>query len=233
MTLVIIGFCLVVAVVVPPRGGLTRSATGADPAAAVSHHADPVLAFGRWLTRSRRHRLLIGALPEFVDLVARGLRGGANLHVALTEAAEGEGPASRSIREVLIRVAGGERLGEGFDRWAGGLDHPDANVVRAVLRLGESTGGALAVPLERAAATLRERAALSDEIRALTAQARVSSMVVALAPLGFLGVVTLVDRGSATVLFTSPLGLACLVAGLVLDAVGIVWMSRIAAAVEQ
>ncbi len=233
MTLVIVGCCLVVAAVVPPRGRRSRSTAAVDTAMVISRRVDPLRGFGRWLTRSRRHRLLIGALPEFVDLVARGLRGGANLHVALAEAAEGEGPASRSIREVLARVAGGERLGEGVDRWAAGLDHPDALMVRAVLRLGESTGGALALPLERAAATLRERAALSDEIRALTAQARASSMVVALAPLGFLGMVTLVDPGSATVLFTTPLGMVCLVVGLGLDAVGIAWMSRIAAAVEQ
>jgi tight adherence protein B len=232
MTVVIAALCLGVAAAAPSRARLVRPATVAP---AADGRAGPGVVHRLWLMmgRSRRRRRLIAALPELVDLIARALRGGANLQLAMAEAAASEGPASESLRAVLARVAAGERLGDGVDRWAAGLTHPDADMVRAVLRLGGSTGGALAVSLERTAATLRERTALADEIRALTAQARASSLVVALAPLGFLGVVVTVDRDSAAVLFTTPLGFACLLTGLLLDAAGIVWMSQIAAAVAR
>jgi len=232
MTVVIAALCFGVAVAAPSRARLARS-IAISPTGDRRAGPGPVHRLWLMMGSSRRRRRLIGALPELVDLIARGLRGGANLQLSMADAAASDGPASESLRAVLARVEAGERLGDGVDRWAAGLAHPDADMVRAVLRLGESTGGALAVSLERTAATLRERTALADEIKALTAQTRASSLVVALAPLGFLGVVVTVDRDSAAVLFTTPLGFACLVIGLLLDAAGIIWMSRIAAAVAR
>ncbi len=238
MTLIIATLCVVLAHAVPHRLGVRASEI---TAAASSKHSrsDPVIhiwhSFVRVVTQSRQRRAMVAALPGLVELIARSLRGGANLHGALTEAARREGPACESLRPCVARIDQGERLGVAVDRWAtdfaGGSG--EADVVRAVVMLGELTGGALAEPLERCAATLRERAALADEIRALTAQTRASSLVVALAPLGFLGVVALVDRDSVRVLFATPLGLGCLTMGLILDALGIYWMSKLASGVTR
>jgi tight adherence protein B len=74
---------------------------------------------------------------------------------------------------------------------------------------------------------LRERREVAGEVRALATQARTSAGVLAVAPLAFTGLVSTIEPGAVAFLVTSPLGLACLLLGLALEALGAVWMTRI------
>jgi len=77
------------------------------------------------------------------------------------------------------------------------------------------------------AETLRGRLAVAAEVRALSSQARLSGLVIALAPLVFSALATATDARTADFLFRRPIGLACLVAGLGLDACAAAWMVRV------
>ncbi|MBT5851713.1 MAG: hypothetical protein HOH36_14900 [Acidimicrobiaceae bacterium] len=183
--------------------------------------------------RARAHRGLVGDLPDVLEMIARSLRGGTNLRGALADAMKHDSPAAHSLRPVMLRINAGDRLGEALDAWASRIDDPAADLVRAVLRLGDETGTAVASSLEQAATSLRDRAALTAEIQALSSQARLSSMVIGFAPLAFLAVSAIVDPASAAVLVTTRFGLACLALGLGLDVIGVRWMRRIGAGVAQ
>jgi len=186
------------------------------------------------LSRGDRKSLrVMESLPEMLELLARSLRGGAGLHLALGDLAKSGNRAGQSLGPVLRRVEAGGRLGESLDQWVVELGHRDASVVRAVVLLGDSTGGSMAPALDRAAATIRERSALRDEIRALTSQSRASAMVIAASPVGFLAVVAVTDPKTSHVLFSTSIGRACLMGGLFLDGLGLLWMSRLTAGVER
>ena len=181
----------------------------------------------------RRRRMAIAQLPEMLDVLARELRGGRNLHEALETAAALPALHSLGLDALVVRFASGERLVEALDRWAGALDHPDGDLVRAVVSLGSVTGGALAASMERAALTLRERAGLVDEVRVLTAQTRASALLLFVAPIGFLMLLLALDPASSTVLFATGVGQVCLVLGLVLNVCGFVWMRWLVASVTR
>ncbi|MCQ3806511.1 MAG: type II secretion system F family protein [Acidimicrobiaceae bacterium] len=185
--------------------------------------------------RARRRRRLaaIAQLPEMLDVLARELRGGRNLHEAIQAASSLPSLQGLGLDTLVARFASGERLVEALDRWAGELDHPDGDLVRAVVSLGSVTGGALAGSMERAALTLRERAGLVDEVRVLTAQTRASAMVLFAAPIGFLVLLLTLDPSSSAAVFTTGTGQVCVAAGLLLDAVGFAWMRRLAASVTR
>ena len=106
---------------------------------------------------------------------------------------------------------------------------PSAGVRLAVaaLCLGAETGGAHARAVDGVAATLRERLAVAAEVRALSSQTRASMVVIALAPLAFCAFASTSDHRTSAFLFRTPFGLACLVAGVALDAVGALWMRRL------
>ncbi len=178
-------------------------------------------------------RRVMASLPEMLELLARSLRGGADLHTALHDLSDGTNEAGLTLKPVLLRVEAGGRLGESFDRWVVDLGHRDASIVRAVIRLGDSTGGSMAPALDRAAATIRERSAIRAEVRALTSQSRASAIVIAASPIGFLAVVSATDPRSAHVLFATSIGRACLIGGLLLDGLGLLWMSRLTSGVER
>jgi tight adherence protein B len=80
------------------------------------------------------------------------------------------------------------------------------------------------VALEGLGESLRARDAAVKEARALSAQARVSAIVVGGAPLAYLAFASAADPASLDLLLTTGAGRACLVAGLVLEALGAWWM---------
>lgn len=184
-------------------------------------------------SQQRRRLAAIAQLPEMLDVLARELRGGRNLHEAIRTASSMSSLRGLELDTLVSRFASGERLVEALDRWAGELNHPDGDLVRAVVSLGSVTGGALAGSMERAALTLRERAGLVDEVRVLTAQTRASAMVLFVAPIGFLVLLLMLDPASSAAVFTTATGQLCVVSGLLLDVAGFAWMRRLAGSVTR
>ena len=205
--------------------------------------------------RHRRRRLLAGAgtstlarlrkwtrpdegaaeVAELLELAARALRAGASLPVAL-ETASAELPGA-GLAPVTRRIAGGLSVTEAVDGWAAAGVGSRAAAARrtaaALFVLGHGSGAAMAASLDRAAASIHQRRATHDEIRALTAQTRASGLLVALAPAAFGAVVALVDGDALRVLVATPLGWISLLAGLALEALGVWWMARLARGVSE
>ena len=179
----------------------------------------------RWRGRSEQ----ADAIPQALELTARALRAGASVLTALDGVAA-ELPET-GLRPVVDRVRGGLSLSDALDDWVAGA--PDRRTAAALLVLGHTSGAAMAASLDRAAASLRQRQALGDEIRALTSQTRTSGMVVAAAPAGFAVIVTLVDTDAMSGLLATPVGLLALLAGLALEGLGLWWMARLSRGVGQ
>jgi len=159
---------------------------------------------------------------ELLASVARSLRAGFSFPAALEQAVTaGRSAAVADLDRALGQVRNGAPLVGTLDGWAAAND-PVRAVAGAALALGAELGGARAAALDAAAAGLRDRAALTGEIRALTAQARASAAVMVVAPLGF-ALVSWLTGGAQG--FATPLGLACVAAGVALDAVGAAWMA--------
>jgi len=173
---------------------------------------------GSW----RRPRQRATALPETLEAVARALRSGVSLSVALDECG-----SECELDEVARASNRGLPLAAAVDRWAARPTLEGAPLAAAALALGAELGGAAAKSLDAVADTLRERVAVRREVQALSVQARASAMVIALAPLGFAFVVGAADPSNAAFLFTSVIGAACLTGGLVLNALGAWWIRRI------
>ena len=201
---------------------------GRTPGRVRPRHALPhrlLAAVRRWTGRSRR----TDAVPQALELAARALRSGASVLTALDSAAA-ELPET-GLRQVVRRVRGGLSLSEALDDWVGGVS--ERQTAAALLVLGHTSGAAMAASLDRAAASLRQREALDDEIRALTAQTRTSGVVVAAAPAGFAVIVTFIDRDALSGLLSTPLGLMSLGLGLVLEGLGLWWMARLCRSVGR
>jgi len=179
--------------------------------------------------RRRREVVVVGALPDLLERVAGGLRAGSAPLVALAEAAAGADlPAA--LAADLARVV--ERVEEGgfeaaLSAWAEERPHPAVGAAAAALQVTATTGGPAAPALEGLAAGLRDRHDAVAEVAALSAQARLSAVVVGAAPLVSLLLSLLVDRRVAPTLIGTPSGRACLLIGLTLEALAALWMRRI------
>jgi tight adherence protein B len=160
------------------------------------------------------------------------LRSGKTLPAALQVVAGDATLVGEGLRRAARRVHDGSPVHEEIDRWATALAHRDADLVRAVVNTGATTGSALASSFDRAAASLRERADLQREIAALTAQARASAMLLTLAPVAFLGVMAMVDPRVVAFAVSTGVGRLSVFGGVALDIGGWFWMRRLTSAVD-
>jgi tight adherence protein B len=188
--------------------------------------AGPVALLG---LRGRRTRRADTGLPAVLDDVARALRGGAAPGAALEEAATGTGvgAAREDLQSVVADLRAGLGLVDALERWAGRRPTAAVRLAVGAFAIGATTGGARSRAIEAVAATLRDRRAIEREATALATQARSSALVIVLAPLAFAALVSLSDPRAGAFLVGTPVGLTCLVVGLVLDAMGGWWMHRI------
>jgi len=188
------------------------------------------------VVRTRRGRAdarLEQALPGALEAVARSLRSGASLRQAVEEAGAAAG-TGRALAGELSRAAREAAQGASLVTALEGVGIrrplPGVRLGVAALCLGAETGGAQARAVDGVAATVRERLAVTAELRALSSQARISALVIGLAPIGFGAFAAATDPRTSQFLLHTAGGLVLLVAGLVLDALGWLWMQRLAKA---
>jgi tight adherence protein B len=182
----------------------------------------------RWrVTRGADDRRYGVALALALEEMSRSLRSGTSLLLALDEAASGAPPPLAVDLAMVTEDATEAGLSHALDGWRRRRPRSDVGLAVAALALAAETGGGQARAVDGVAAGLRQRLAVQAEMRAAAAQARLSAMVIATAPVGFAILVSSGTRGPVHVLLGSTAGLALLAAALALDAVGAWWMVRL------
>ena len=175
--------------------------------------------------RRPRKRIEPEALAAWCDALARAVRGGVTLRHALGTVPP---PACVAPNLALALLA----LERGASVVAALADvedaSPDLDLVLVVVRACAEHGGATAEPIDRAAAALRQRAALAGERRTNSAQARMSALVMTCLP-GAMLALLVVTSGSVRAAAVAPTGLAVIAAGIVLNVAGWFWMRRLIA----
>lgn len=175
---------------------------------------------------AREARARRSALPALVEAIAAGLGAGLSLAQVLAEVAP---TLPTALGRATGRAAAALRLGDPVERALAAYDGvvPPAELAPLTIVLGAfaRSGGPIGRSLGRVARLLRGRLALDAERRALTAQGRLSAVVlVLLAPLGATFFALLTPSYLATLIGPGRplLALACGLEGL-----GAVWLWRL------
>lgn len=166
----------------------------------------------------RRPVLLDDEIARLVEVIARLLRGGASLHVALADAASQVGPP---LGSGLLRSIASSRapLLEGT--------HPAVAMFEATVGMARELGGSSAQVFDELAVALRSSASVRRDGQALASQGRLSALIIALMPLVFTLFVLLLDPAALVVASRHPLARASLITGLVVQSMGFLWIRRL------
>jgi len=169
-------------------------------------------------------RRVRAAVPDVLDGVVAQVRVGGTVTEAVHALAARPGPLAADLRRLSARLQLGAPLAEALGLWADERPVPGVRAAAGALTLVTTVGGSASGPLEGLAASLRADTAAAGEARALSAQARVSAVVVGLAPLAYLAFSTMADPGSSRVLVATTPGRVCLALGIALEAIAAWWM---------
>jgi tight adherence protein B len=178
--------------------------------------------------RRRRDEQLasVEALPGLARRLAAEVGAGRTLVRALRAAASDvPPPLAAALAETSARLAVGGRAWEPLARAVPG--NGGCRLLAASLELQGRAGGDLPRLLRSLASALDDRAQVEAELRALTAQARFSAIVVPLLPFGALGLLALAEPRGVELLLTTPIGLAVVGVAALLDIVGAIAIRRL------
>jgi tight adherence protein B len=182
------------------------------------------LALARRARAVRSERALERELPDALRRVAAELGAGRTAERALVAAAAAGGEAGAAFARAGRRAAAGEDIAVALAAALG----ERARFAAAAISLQLRAGGDLPALLRSLARRLDERRGVNAEIRALTAQARLSARVVPLLPVVGLALAALLDAGAVRLLLTTVPGLAIVAVAAVLDLAGLLAIRAIA-----
>lgn len=157
--------------------------------------ASSVLAFSFIAyVRKRRIAQFSQQLPEVLEMIVRSLRSGHPLPAALSLVSrETRDPAGTEFGMVFDEVSYGRDVPSAIRNLALRVGDPDLLYVVTSITVQAESGGNLAEILERLSKTIRERQKLRMKIGAMTAEGRISGLVLTALPFIVVGVVSWVS----------------------------------------
>jgi tight adherence protein B len=205
-------------------GWMLYGALGAAAGAVISV-ALPV--FGLKALEAWRLRKFERQLPDALMLIASSLRSGFGILRALQAVSdEMEPPVSVELRRALEEANVGVPVGEALTHLVQRVPLPDLNIAVTAILIQLEAGGNLAEVMETVAGTVRERGRLRAEMQTLTAEARLSGIVLFLLPLGMAVILAALNRGYMSILLRTSLGHLLIICALSLQLLGGVVMKR-------
>lgn len=175
----------------------------------------------------RRRAAFSDQLPDMLQLIASTLQAGFSLPQAMDAVIRQENqPAAGEFSRALAEARIGVDLDVALEAAANRMDSDDLRWTVMALRIQQGVGGNLAEVLLTIADTIRERAYLRRQVRALSAEGRLSAYILIALPI-VVAIWLFVSSGTyMRPLYTTPLGELLLGAAVFLLLLGTFWMNR-------
>jgi tight adherence protein B len=159
------------------------------------------------IAQSRYRNRFLDGFPDALDLIRRGIKAGLPVNEALVIAGrEIADPVGAELRRALAQVQIGVQTIDALQEAANRIRVPDFHFMVVALALQQKTGGSLAETLANLSGVIRARKALRLKARALSAEAKVSAMVLAALPFMVGGAMYALNSDLAQPLIVDPRG---------------------------
>lgn len=167
-------------------------------------------------------------LPDTLNLLATSLRAGYSLLQAVEAVGEeAPEPTRREFGRAMAEIRLGRPINDALSDIAERMDSQDFEWTVMAIGIQREVGGNLAEVLQTTSETMVQRNRLRREMKALTAEGRISAIVLAALPLFLFLVIMVINPDYMQPLLENTIGLVVMGAGLVFIGIGIYWMSRI------
>ncbi len=176
-----------------------------------------------WLfwKRSKRLKKFAGQLPEGMELIARALRAGhslaAGLHVVAEEMPQ---PIAKEFGRVYEEQNLGITLDDALKNLTERVPNLDLRFFVTSVAIQRQTGGDLAEILDRIGYVIRERYKILGQVKALTAEGRLSGIVLIGLPIFLFLLMLWMRPAYISMLWTEDMGIKMSISAVVLMVIG-------------
>ncbi len=178
--------------------------------------------------KSKREKLFNEQLPETLLLIAGSLRAGYSFMQSVdTIVQEMRPPISDEFKKVLSEARLGQPVELALEKMASRFESMTFKWVVMAVKIQREIGGNLAEVLDILAAAIQERDQVERQVRVLTAEGRLSALILFCLPFFIGALLFVINPGYISLLFTSMAGLFVVGVSLSLMGLGAIWLRKI------
>lgn len=167
-------------------------------------------------------------LPDTIMLLSNSLKAGYSFMQAVDVASkELPAPISLEFKQLLKEVNLGVNSETALESLSGRVQSEDMKLVILAVLIQRQIGGNLSEILDNISDTIRSRIKIKGEISVLTAQGRISGVVISLMPVVLCFALFVVNPSYIIVLFTDPIGMMMIGVAVVMQLIGIFFIRKI------
>ncbi len=178
--------------------------------------------------RSKRLYKFEETFPEALDLLSRGIRAGHAFSAGMKMVADELGePVGPEFRKAFDEQNFGLPLKESLNNLCLRVPILDVRFFSTAVLIQRETGGNLSEILDNLAAVVRERFKIRRQVRVHTAHGRFTGYVLMALPAFLALALSFINPEHMNQLFEKPLGQLMIVASIIMQAIGFVWIRQV------
>ncbi len=176
---------------------------------------------------NKRQKKFTEQFADGMDIIVRGVRTGLPLGDCLKIIAhESPEPMGTEFRRVVEGESVGIPVEVCLEQMYERMPTPEVNFFATVLNIQKTSGGNLGESLANLSNVLRGRKQLVEKIKALSAEAKMSAIIIGAMPIVVGVLVSILSPDYMEELFTTDRGQKNMMIGGIMMAVGVVWMRK-------
>ena len=178
--------------------------------------------------KKKRSATMTTDLPEALTIISSGLRAGFSFPQAVSVVVrEMEGPLTTEFSRVLKENRLGKPMDDALQDMIERIENDDVEMLITALMIQRQVGGNLAEVLDSIAHTIRERVRIKGEISTLTAEGKLTAIILSLLPPGVAGALALLNPAFIATLVEETIGLVLIAVAIVLQIIGVIVIRKI------
>ncbi len=190
-----------------------------------------VVPFGAKLLLSfkagRRQAAFADQLDDSLQLMASSLRAGHSLLRAVDAVSlEAAAPTSEEFSRIVNETRVGRDLNDALDEVSARMGSDDFTWVAQAIAIHREVGGNLAEVLDAVGHTIRERNAIRRQVKALSAEGKLSAIVLMSLPFGIVGFISMTNPAYLAKFTQSAVGYGMLAGSVVMIIIGGLWLKK-------
>lgn len=185
---------------------------------------------GWWIKKKQQERLVKfnEALPDMISTIIGSLRAGFSFSQSLKAVVEeSDSPIKEEIETVLKEMQYGSNIEDALQQLKERMPSEDLELMIQSVLIQKQVGGNLATVLDTIVQTIRDRNKIQRQITTLTAQGRLSGIVIGLLPIAVGIIIYFMQPEYMGSFFKHPIGMMMIAGGTVSGIIGFVLIQKI------
>lgn len=185
-----------------------------------------------WIRKKQAERVIKfnEGLPDMIATIIGSLRAGFSFAQSLKAVVdEADAPIKEEIEDVLKEMQYGSNIEDALQQLKERMPSEDLELMIQSVLIQKQVGGNLAAVLDTIVQTIRDRNKIGRQILTLTAQGRLSGIVIGLLPIVLGLVIYLMEPDYMSSFFRHPIGIMMITGGSISGIIGFILIRKVTA----